>query len=273
MAAKHIILCADDYGLSTGINQAIVQLIQLQRLSATSCLVNFPDWLESAQFLLPYLGQIQVGLHFNLTEGKALTSATKLAPDQNFLNINQLIFACLNKKISLKEVKDEFQAQLDRYELAFHKLPDFIDGHQHVHHLPIIREALIQVYQNRLSVCKPYIRSVKVPIKQITQLKIGVIQFTGARQLAVLLQQLHIPHNKTFAGFYDFNPQVDYRQLFQKFIQQVDDQGLIMSHPGVYDPKDLVGMARQKELDYFMSEAYLQDCSEEKVVISQNNFN
>ena len=72
---KHIILCADDYGQNFAISQAIVDLFEKKRLSATSCMVTSPDWPRYSSLLIPFRDHVDVGLHFNLSEGFPLSDA------------------------------------------------------------------------------------------------------------------------------------------------------------------------------------------------------
>jgi predicted glycoside hydrolase/deacetylase ChbG (UPF0249 family) len=66
MSKKRIVLCADDYGQAPAISQGIIELLNQSRLSATSCMVNMPDWPVSAKELLPFINYVDLGLHFNL---------------------------------------------------------------------------------------------------------------------------------------------------------------------------------------------------------------
>lgn len=271
--AKNIVLCADDYGINQLVNQAILQLIAEHRISATSCMVNFEDWLVAAKPLKDFINQVDIGLHFNLTEGEALTGFPSLINAHNqFFNINQLILRCFSRKITKQDIINELNAQLDQFEAAFQAVPNYIDGHQHIHHLPVIRDALFEVYQHRLRAHKVYIRSVRIPYSQIIrtrEFKILIIQLTGAVKFAALLNQLNIPHNQSFAGFYDFNPQVEYRSQFNNFLTLVNDGGLIMCHPGLLNEKDKIGKARKNELQYFTSEYFLQDCQQHGINIAR----
>ena len=61
--AKPLVLCADDYAQSAGISQAIRDLAQAGRLSATSAMVLSPRWPEDAAALHALRGRIDVGLH------------------------------------------------------------------------------------------------------------------------------------------------------------------------------------------------------------------
>jgi len=44
-----LILCADDYAQSAGIDEAIIQLIEKKRLSAASCMTLSPRWKKSCK--------------------------------------------------------------------------------------------------------------------------------------------------------------------------------------------------------------------------------
>ncbi len=46
-------------------------------------------------------------------------------------------------------MRAEIEAQIDAFEQATGRRPDFIDGHQHVHGLPGVRKALIAVLAAR----------------------------------------------------------------------------------------------------------------------------
>jgi len=65
-----LVVCADDYGLESGVDAAIVELAKNGRLSATGCLVNAAGFVHSVAALkdLP----IDLGLHLNFTEDLGL---------------------------------------------------------------------------------------------------------------------------------------------------------------------------------------------------------
>src|SRR6476661_9118413 len=88
---KRIVLCADDYGQALEISQGIIQLIQQKRLSATSCMVNTAVWHECAQWLIPFYQGVDIGLHFNLTRGTALSSEYAKAHGVNLMSLYGVI--------------------------------------------------------------------------------------------------------------------------------------------------------------------------------------
>lgn len=253
--SKSIILCADDFGLSPGISQAILTLVRKQRLSAVSCMVGFPAFEHYAEELLACKQETQTGLHFNLTEGHLLSE-----PDRPCFTLNHLIFKTQLRLLSSSLITKELHAQLDLYVQTMGELPDFIDGHQHVHHFPQIREVLLQVYEQRLKQHGTTIRST-YPALTIPRyrFKAAVLAKTGGRHLSRELKKLNIPHNPVFSGVYDFSPSSDYRSLFRTWLQGVSSNTLIMCHPGE-DTHDEIAAARSEELRYFLSNDFLADC-------------
>lgn len=261
---KRVILCADDFGQSADISKGILKLIRARRLSATSCMVTEAAFLSMAQRLKPFEDQVDIGLHFNLTHGYALGPVKGLMKGQRLPSINQLLLKTAFRRIDKKQVAHELNRQLDRFEAAFGSLPDFIDGHQHVHHLPVIREGVKQVWRTRLFKHKPYFRS----LAQVSGCRQGgfktkVIQYYGAQGFKKWLNKNHIFHNNDFSGIYEFNQVQDLSSLsrcFDDFFQSISDGGLVMCHPGSEgaDITDPIYKTRGLEQQFLLSEAFDQ---------------
>src|SRR5436190_22116683 len=88
---KNIVLCADDYGQAPAISKGIISLLEKGRLSAVSCMVNMPGRPEAALWLQPFADQADMGLHFNLTEGKPLSQSFKNAYGDGLIPLNTLL--------------------------------------------------------------------------------------------------------------------------------------------------------------------------------------
>ena len=157
---KRIVLCADDYGQAPTISAAILDLVQKERLTAVSCMVNSPFWQEHAALLLPFRAKIDVGLHFNLTEGRPLSAAFRAKMGDTFPSLLHLMGKSWWRRLNQAVIQAELRAQLDAFVNAMGELPDFLDGHQHVHQFPIIRAALVAVYADYFKAKRPYVRLV-----------------------------------------------------------------------------------------------------------------
>lgn len=270
---KRIVLCADDYGQAPAISQGILALIQQQRLTATSCLVTFPHWKEHAAWLLPYQSQLDIGLHFNLTEGQALSSAFKKAYGAEFPRLAKLIMQSSLRRLNPDVIAAELTAQIEAFEKELGFLPRFLDGHQHVHQFSGIRQAVLNVYEKHLRVANSYVRLVNIPMhgKHLLQIKKMVIQMLGGNKLQSLLNKQAIPHNTSFAGIYDFSVTPPYATRFLDFLREIKDGGMIMCHPGLSanSGKDAIEQARYQEYLYFAGPQFLADCEAAEVELSR----
>jgi predicted glycoside hydrolase/deacetylase ChbG (UPF0249 family) len=269
---KSIILCADDFGQNEDISLGILDLVSKKRLSAVSCMTNLPGWHSHGPALREMAADVAVGLHFNLTFGKPLTAAPSLSQQGSFFSLPALLLRCYVHHITLAEVEQELIAQLEQFQKIMGRLPDFIDGHQHVHQFPIIRDALLNVYQKTFTEQRPYIRQTLTQQGPYAK-KRWVINHTGAKILHQQLQQANIPHNSEFAGIYDFDPTLYYGDLFQKFCGTIKRDGLIMCHPGFAseDQTDAIRASRVKEYHYLAGDNFLYDCENLSVGIDRTN--
>jgi len=259
--AKTITLCADDFGMNPGISQGILKLVRLQRLSAVSCMVNTPDFKLYAKSLLTLKDQVQTGLHFNLTEDYLLSDLERYG-----FKLNELLLKTHLGLINRQFIINEFNAQLDHFIQVMGTLPDFIDGHQHVHQFPTIRQIILRIYEQRLRRNKTIIRSTYPVLISSNSIKSRILSFTGGKNLSIQLKALKIPHNRYFSGVYNFARGTDYRALFRSWLALAQHGTLIMCHPGeVVTNKDAISHARYVELDYFLSDAFLADCQEYSV--------
>jgi len=264
-ALKKITLCADDFGFSPGVSEGLLNLGRKQRLSALSCMVNMPSFEPYAQELLSVSEQVQVGLHFNLTEGSLLSQ-----PNKTCFSLSDLLLKTHLRTLTLSVIEQEFVAQLERFIELMGKWPDFIDGHQHVHQFPLIRNIMMHVYEQRLRPHSVWIRSTYPQISlPAYDWKGRVLAFTGGKALKETLKKHQIIHNECFAGVYDFSPTANYPHLFNQWLKVAPPNTLIMCHPGEgQEKKDAIALARLREMAYFSSEQFLEDCAVHQITLS-----
>ena len=143
---RRLIINADDFGLSEGINRGIMEAFGAGVLRSTSIMVGmpaFPDAVRRAGSAGKALG---IGLHFTLTAGRPLTRAPSLVVPEtgDFLSLPALVRRALLGRVNPREVADECAAQIARAREASLELTH-LDGHHHVHIFPGIREAVRRV--------------------------------------------------------------------------------------------------------------------------------
>lgn len=142
--SRRVIINADDFGLCTEVNRAVRRAHRTGVLTSASLLVNAPGTAEAVALALelPTLG---LGVHLALTELQPLTRCPRLAPHGRFPSSHSLVYArLLARRVSRAEVRGEIEAQLTAARAT--GLPfDHIDGHGHVHVLPQVLEALVDI--------------------------------------------------------------------------------------------------------------------------------
>ena len=266
---KRIVLCADDYGQAEAVSRGILDLLAAGRLTAVSCMVNQPGWQEQAQWLQQYRDKADIGLHLNFTHGSPLSEDYRDHIGETFMSLPGLIWE------TMTDAKWFYREGLAAFTAAMGFAPNFIDGHQHVQHLPLISDELIHVYRNKLQDEPVYVRSVSEEMGIFDyffkDFKKVVIYFTGGAGFAEHLDLNGIPHNTTFAGFYPFGNARCYRRYFRKFLRGSADRGLIMCHPGVAanDKSDPIRRSRAAEFDYLRSQEFTEDCERYDVTLTR----
>ncbi len=236
-----IAICADDFGLSKGVSTAIIQLIKNKKISATSCMTVCPSWPLAAQELSEVAADVDVGLHLTLTDQKPLGIMPSLAPEGCFPSLRHLIFLSLTKRLAAEEMKAEIHRQIDAFETHMGRPPDFVDGHHHVHQLPGIQDAVINVVKERLNKRGFFIRCCWESPARIISRRIHITRALFVATPGWLLRKRllkdGIAFNQGFSGVHSFTSGVDFYYLMEKFITAQKNGGLIMCHPGFPDPE------------------------------------
>ena len=148
---KKITICADDFALTPEISDAIVSLIQNKRISAASCMTSMKHWQIDARKLLDLPVKADIGLHLNLTEPPFLILPGKFS-------LPELILKSYLNYLNEKIIEQELETQLLKFQEAMGRLPDFLDGHEHIHVLPVIRNIVIHLYEKYFPNKNAYIR-------------------------------------------------------------------------------------------------------------------
>lgn len=256
-----IALCADDYGLSQGVSVGILKALDAGRLTAVSALVNGSHWPAMGRDLLRHCENADVGLHFNLTLGRPLSPMPKLAPTGTFPAVRQLIGLAMGGKLPMEEIRAEIERQLDRFEAVMERRPDFVDGHQHVHGLPGIREALLDAMAARKLAGRAWVRDAADGPHRIALRRAHIGKALAVRALTSGLRRAAkwrgFAVNDGFSGFSDFDSGKDYAKAFETFLRAPGRRHLIMCHPGHVDEElkalDPVTITREQELTFLLS--------------------
>lgn len=262
---RPVVLCADDYALAPGVSRAILDLISRGRLSATSCMTGSRFWPEHGPWLAPLREHADIGLHFTLTGGQPpLGPMPHTAPEGRLPPLGWLLRAALARRLDAAEVRAELGRQFDAFVAVHGAPPDFIDGHQHVHQLPVVRDAVLDLVEARCDRRRIYVRCCWEPPlailrRGVSPLRTVVIGLLGWRMRGLLARR-GIPANDGFRGVHDFTGRVPYTALFPRYLEGLGDRALVHCHPGVIDDAlraiDPVTDTREEEYRYFASDAF-----------------
>jgi predicted glycoside hydrolase/deacetylase ChbG (UPF0249 family) len=263
-AQRHLTVCVDDFGLHAGVNEAVCQLIDQGRVTATSCLVDGLAWPEGAVALKACAGQgaqrrADVGLHLNFSE--TLRPPAELGSAWSAQPVSRLIAQSHTRQLDVATLRAEIDRQWRAFEAHRGGPPDFIDGHQHVHQLPPIRTALFAVLDARraqlprhfwLRDCGTSVtRQVLAGVPVADAIKAGVISALGASGLRREARRRALPTSRGLLGSYAFNAdEAGYLALWRSWLKLVPAQGgLLMCHPATrLVPGDAIAAARLVEL-------------------------
>jgi len=261
-AHRRIWLIADDYGISPGVNAAIRDLAARGRLSGTSVMMPAPslDRAQAAALAALAAGDARValGLHTTLTAPfRPLTSDFAPTRDGAFLPLASLMARAFLGRLDRAKIAAEIAAQLAAFAAAFGRPPDFVDGHQHVQLLPVVRDALLAA----TSAAAP-----RAWVRQCGGVRISLSDPKGllldwlSRRFGARAAALGMRTNPAFAGTYTFGDTAQIAALFPRFLDGLPDGGVVMCHPGEVDDElrrlDPLTDLRAREYAYFAGDEF-----------------
>jgi predicted glycoside hydrolase/deacetylase ChbG (UPF0249 family) len=263
---RRIWLCADDYGISPGVNRAIRDLIEKRRLNATSAMMVGPaigrdeaNALTAAASTNPGCA---IGLHVTLTAPfRPLTMHFRPIEGGLFLPHTNLLRRGLMARLDSEVVRTELMVQLTTFVDLFGRSPDFVDGHQHVQLFPGVRKAFLAAVKEAAP--NAWIRQCgreRPWVQRLDQPKAFVLDALSA-QFRNLATRAKLTFNPAFAGAYDFSKEPEFGPLMRQFLQGMPEAGVVMCHPGIADDVlvslDPLTVQREREYEFFRGEQFL----------------
>ena len=259
------LLHADDLGLSHETNLAIYELTRAGKLDGASLLVKAPATEEGAELwaeLERSRPEINLCLHLCLTEGPAsaqLNLVPDLTDDKGFLHYSfgkWLLLSLLPNNVGFKQkirqqLRSEIRSQIKLYRALTGKKEIHLDGHQHIHLVPIVfKELLFHAANENIK----WIRSTREPLPSGLPLQYWINAFRDAGHLKWIVLQIlsiiaikdlrknHISTNQRFAGVL-FTGQMSilplkacWQELSSRRPNKNKTASILLAHPG-YLPK------------------------------------
>ena len=278
ISLRRIWLCADDYGMSPGVNRAIRELIEKKRLNATSVMVVGAaidraevDNLTKAIASNP---NCAIGLHATLTAPFApLTMHFQPLDGGQFLPLGRLLRASLLRQLDPEIIYAELLAQIATFRQMFGRAPDYIDGHQHAQLFPQVRDAFLAAVKEAAP--GAWVRQCgrSLPLSQRLGSPKALLLDTLSETFRRKAAHEGIAFNSGFAGAYDMVRGRDFSDAMKEFLAGLPDGGLVMCHPGFVD-EVLIGLdnvthQREREFAFLNSDAFLRLLAENNVTLDR----
>jgi len=254
-APRVLAICADDIGLVAGAADTATALGAAGRLTAASCVTTGALWPSEAK----RIAGVELGLHFNLTEG------TPLSPDLAahwpvLPGLARLLMLAHLRRLPKAAIAAEWQAQVHAFCDAIGREPDFVDGHQHVHHLPGVRDVVVSGVSAWKRV--PAMRNTGHVVGPGAGFKGRVIETSGGRALERELVARGLRHNRVLLGAYDFESA--YAPLVAAWLAAAPAEGgLMFCHPCRAAPTgastgDAIAVARVREAAWLAGQGFAE---------------
>jgi hypothetical protein len=130
-----LIVNADDFGLSPTVNNAVMRAFELGLIDRATAIANAPCFADACGLALANGLEQRVGIHFNITEGIAISPEMKntrcfCAQDSRFT------YRRNSKRYLSKSEKNAAAKECEAQIRRFHEqrlFPTHLDSHHHVH--------------------------------------------------------------------------------------------------------------------------------------------
>jgi predicted glycoside hydrolase/deacetylase ChbG (UPF0249 family) len=234
--SRFLIVNADDFGRSPGINAGIIKAHLDGIVTSTTLMVNLP-WTDEAVRLAREHPSLTVGLHLNYCY-RAPISETRLVRSLidgrgNFEpNIQTLL-----KSANVEDISSETLAQLERFRALMGRDPSHLDSHKYLHSFP------------------PFL----APVAAIAALECLPVRAIGDTDRAAL-SCVGVVTTDAFAGrFHGLDGDgVDLEILLAEVEQLRSGWTELMCHPGIVDEHILdssYNIDREREIEALCSES------------------
>jgi len=192
---RRLIVNADDFGLTAGVNRAVLEAHRRGIITSTTLMANSRAFAGAAEMARSAAGveqKFSVGCHVVLMDGEPLLPAetvrTLLEPQANGAarfrdNLNDFVVASFRHKLNPQEIENEAAAQIERLKSSGIQ-PSHFDTHKHAHMFPAVLRPLLRAANST------GVRAVRNPFGQIWPLPVSSLLRT--RQVWKRFAQLNV---------------------------------------------------------------------------------
>ena len=206
--------------------------------------------------------RVAIGLHVTLT-GKFKPMSPGFRPTRHgtFLSLAEMMVRGRLGLLSRKRLAVEIATQLEAFVTQFGQSPDFIDGHQHVHLFPQVREALLDVMKETAP--QAWVRQCGgVPTLPISfwDYKTRMLDALSGRFRKLAARRGIAPIRRLPALMISPRTKADFARLFPGFLRDLPPRSVVMCHPGFVDAElerlDPLTTQREREYAYLAGDGF-----------------
>ena len=201
------LLHADDLGLADGVDAAIIDLARRGQIQGASLLVNGPSAAAAVEAWRDLADPPPLTLHLCLTEGHRMPNSPDLPTGFGTLLLASIL-PWQRQRIA-PQLRTVLLQQISRYRQLTGLQRIRLDGHQHIHLVPLVLDAVLDLARSESIT---WVRTTREPLPEGLSLKLwwrslqtgGLIKWLVLQLLSELaiprLRRAGIPTNQRFAG-------------------------------------------------------------------------
>ena len=201
------LLHADDLGLADGVDAAIIDLARKGKLQGASLLVNGPSAEAAVAAWRDLASPPPLTLHLCLTEGHGLPNCPDLPSGFGTLLLASLL--PWQRQRFAPQLRTVLQQQINRYRQLTGLRHIRLDGHQHIHLVPLVMDAVVDLARAETIT---WVRTTREPLPEGLSLGLwwrsihtgGLLKWMVLQLLCGLaiprLHRAEIQTNQRFAG-------------------------------------------------------------------------
>ena len=194
LSVRRLIVNADDFGLTSGVNRAILEAHRNGIVTSATLMANSQAFAGATELARSGSDKLSVGCHVVLLDGKPVLSPDKVptllqcANDGGRLrtSLNGFALAALRHRLQPDEIEAEAVAQIERIQRSGIE-PSHFDTHKHAHMFPAVLRPLLRAAASR------GVRAVRNPFGQVWPVPLSSL--VVSRRLWTRVAQLNLLRN------------------------------------------------------------------------------
>ena len=236
--AKKLIVNADDFGRSAGVNRGVIEAHRRGIVTSTSLMVNMPA-AEEAFALAEGCPDLGVGVHLVFTAGRPILPPERVPTlvdgEGNFLARDLWLLRI--EEVDLAQLKAELRAQIERF-MERRGRPTHLDCHHFVHVYPPFFALIVELAaEYGLPMRVPFGRNWEAMAAQDAG-RFG-LSSEQAREMVrrdiKLVRSSGVPHPDHFVAEFFGQGNIEVENLLDILARLEDGITELMTHPGYAD--------------------------------------